>query len=287
MPIHYVAFDLDPRKSQATSNPASPPFKLSPSEFPPLSGCRTTSTSLSKTTTQRYVDVVTGGRTHFGMLPLEVREMVWEHTLRAQGFTEREVDVKVWMVPSAGLLPPLCSSVSQGIRGESTRVYLTNNIFVIRDIASNSYFTALLETIQEGKGFKAVKELWFTSFHWFPGVEQCGESNDIKLMSRCTGLKRVKFTSHPFKFVKNKVSGSGYDLKTIDELVDFYDLQKIFMCRELRQITFDIILDVVEDCHGDPHAQIEALGAWIVEGFRKMGKTVALNVTWRQYRYRG
>ncbi|KAF2279651.1 uncharacterized protein EI97DRAFT_482330 [Westerdykella ornata] len=187
-------------------------------------------------------------------------------------------------------LPALCLA-SRRLFNEATPVFLRNTTWVIRSGPANLFLTQFLETIPDDKGFKAVKGLRFTSFHWFRGLEVYGRNLDLMLMRRCTGLRHVEFTFHMERLAKPAPDGSEteYRLKSIDEIVAFYGLEDIFKCEELKTLTIDAIDYWVHEhrCDGSPRQRLQDLVDWIVDGFlERHGKKVTATIEWRTYRYR-
>lgn len=125
-------------------------------------------------------------------------------------------------------------------------------------------------------------------------MTECGASLELKLMKQCTGLNRVLFAfdlkkitrlvstgSQLAKEITKPVSaGSQFrmKMKSIDELVEFYDLGEIFKSGHLKDVLVDGLRD---ECTSNSHSigldRINELGSWIREGFLKRGKSITVH----------
>lgn len=299
MPIYIIPASQDPRRVLQNPTPRKPAQEFSTKDFPPFATNSFPWKPAAAKNTRTYADVLKNGANNFrglyNQLPLEIREIILEHAMRAGGHLDKKVDVEECRMQSTNtihpvFLPAVCWA-SKAMYAEATPVFIRYRTWIIRSKEANEFFTAFLENIPEDKGFKAVKHMWFTSFHWFPGVPRVGRSLDIKLMARCTGLNRVKFTFHVQKMTKRASTEQGYllELKNIDELVEFYGLDEIFDVKDLRHLTLDGIKNnsVSMNCNGDPQQRVQELGDWIRDGFRKRNNQEVCipPVEWRTWKY--
>ncbi|KAF2648414.1 hypothetical protein K491DRAFT_722584 [Lophiostoma macrostomum CBS 122681] len=228
-------------------------------------------------------------------LPLEICEMIIEHAMRADGEFDHNIDVQSYISRSRShsqpiFLPAICFT-SEATRAEAAPVYISNTTWKMRGYASNQFLTHFLESIPNGKGFSAVRNLHFTAFHWFPGVENVDNhvNADLELMARCTGLKKICFTFHASMVMSrfiNKYYGVHYRLKSVQEIVKHYDFEQIFRCASLREITVDGLQAVMDAVDGYSEQRLQDVVDWIQGEFKsRFEKEVKTTIKWRNYSY--
>jgi hypothetical protein len=146
-----------------------------------------------------------------------------------------------------------------------------------------------LESIPNGRGFAAVRNIHFTAFHWFPGVDNVDNhvNADLELMARCTGLKKICFTLHASMVMSRYVEQPHdvhYELKSVQEIVKHYDFEQIFRCASLKEITVDGIPPVMEAIDGYSKYRVQDVVDWIQGGFKgRFEKEVETTIKWRNY----
>src|SRR4051812_26620380 len=83
-------------------------------------------------------------------LPLELRLMVIEHTMRAGGHLGRHLDIKDYLENSCAanprFLPAICAASNQ-THIEATPVYIRNTVWVVRSKIDIELLTAFLATM--------------------------------------------------------------------------------------------------------------------------------------------
>ena len=139
MKITFIPLENDPRNRRpATSDRANPPT-FNEKNFPSLPY------KLILNWRQRVRSGVVAGFPGFPELPLEIKEQIIEHAMRAGGHLEARVDVDVMRMRSTRselpvFLPAICF-VSKQMRIEAAPVYIRNVNWVIRSIGANRYLT--------------------------------------------------------------------------------------------------------------------------------------------------
>ncbi|KAF1992657.1 hypothetical protein P154DRAFT_528319 [Amniculicola lignicola CBS 123094] len=266
--------------------------------FPPLNSTLPTGSSPAPVRIAEWND-----------LPLEMEELLVEHVMRAEGHFDEHYEISLqvaWQKKPAradhpSFLPAICS-VSKHLRDIGGRVFIRNAKFTIQDKPGNEFMFEFLRSFPGDTGFRAVRELRFTSFHRYLGVHRFGSNSDLTLMSKCTGLDRVQFTFHvePLTIILDNddeiAANNGFErmLKPLDMIVAHYDLAKIFDCSGLRVVAFDGIYSwwIDSACSGDTKQHLQQLADWIVQGFESRKKTdlkirvPTTEINWRTGAYR-
>lgn len=237
--------------------------------------------------------------TKFMDLPTEIRELVEEHAMRNGRHFEYDLRVQrhsddMTKALRPEFLPALCF-VSKATFGEIAAVYIRNTNFLVTSIDANHFLTKFLEGIPNDAGFKSIRNMALPYFDCFPGIgntkngQFIEKNNDLVLVAKCSGLRTIKMSMHMkqmCKPVKEQGNITGWTVKTVPELVLYYDLEKVFACTGLRKIHWDGKSHaVVEDnVVGDLRCLLHDLAGWVEGKFRSMGtehKGFECIVTWR------
>ncbi|CAO2656825.1 Nn.00g056280.m01.CDS01 [Neocucurbitaria sp. VM-36] len=245
---------------------------------------------------------------HFLQLPPEIRGMVTHQYLlddRAAGQLSKHqhsdwwgCQCCVWEYPEAliacdnqdpSVVPnpetarcpqgwlPMLAFTSKQMLGE-VAVYMLQNteridlkyVYQNTDFKIATWFRKFLEAIPGGDGATAVKHLNFPHMHWFNYMCHVPALSNpsVELMVACSNLRKVDMTFH-----YTKVSVFDEDLgrrvpKSVDEILDQFDIRPILKCRSLERVYFDGIYD--RPSRGGDQSHLDALvelGKWIVKGF--------------------
>ncbi|KAF2703851.1 hypothetical protein K504DRAFT_507761 [Pleomassaria siparia CBS 279.74] len=237
-----------------------------------------------------YAKIHTHGFKRFQRLPLELREMIYEAAMWDDGHFEVPLRVITQVYENRkpafpSFLPAICR-VSKQCRIEATVVYVRNATFIVNRKEANEFLTAFLESIPHGKGFRNMKQIMLPSFHMFPGTSMA-PMMDLDLMARCTSLHTLKVTMHvsPLWWGRGCFDEGPPTCKTVDEIVAFFGLEKIFECRKLRDIYWDGIGHWgMEDYfqRGALRSLLHQLASWVeAEFLRRNDQKVKNVVKWR------
>jgi hypothetical protein len=210
-----------------------------------------------------------------------------KETRRAEERKRGQIDPK-----SPPYLPNVCK-VSE-LKGEASPVYIRECEFILRSHVALQFLITFLDTIPERKGYAAVRALRFSSFHWFKGGV---ENLDMRFITGCPALEKLTLRFHVkvCMTMREVESGSNEEnggkkrqvvLKSVDEIVEFYQLHKIFKCGCLKEVQFEGVRDeeFEKDCLGDAQGQIVALAAWMKKGFEKMDRVIETGIEWSDAR---
>lgn len=212
--------------------------------------------------------------------PKEIRELIIERIMYNLRVLPKTITVGQFNgpIPTARypkFLPALCFASKQFFL-DSVSVIIRHIEWVLTCTSANGALTFWLETLPEKAGFRCVRKLWFRNIYNFPGTHELPINLDMELMTRCHALTHLKltFTDHSLTEAAPSNSKFLYKVKSVQEIVDFYDLEKIFLCEKLRVITFDGVLspwnpfrDEQALCDGDPRARLRELATWIKDEY--------------------
>jgi hypothetical protein len=177
------------------------------------------------------------------------------------------------------LLPKVCLA-SKRTYLEATPVFIAAVGWEVRSVMANRWLTEFLSNVTDGQeeiGFKSLRDIHFSTYHWFEGVEAMGRNFDMQLAKRCPGLKKLTLTFWLKMVTKDRHRGI---VMSGQEIIDHYDLKAIFQCKRLKIVRLD--------CRSWTHHRMDTairakdrlqeLGAWISDGFLQQGQTVEVKV---------
>jgi hypothetical protein len=140
---------------------------------------------------------------------------------------------------------------------------------------------------QAEKGFKAVRELRFPNFGYFKGLDTFSSNKDMDLMSRCTGLKKLVVGIHT-DMLDHRTDGSGgvsgLKIKTLKEIMEYYQWEKIFACTSLREIHIHGTYTYNEE-GGNARTPVYKLAHWLGDQFMcRNAQDVSIRIEWKEGR---
>jgi hypothetical protein len=170
-------------------------------------------------------------------------------------------------------LPMVCKVTEQTFQ-EALTVFVSECEFVVREYRAGSCLRKLLARVHDENGFKAVRELRFPNFGYFKGLDTHVSNRDMDLMARCTGLRRLVVGIHT-DMLDHRTDGSygasgdsNLKIKTLKDLVEYYQWEKIFACTCLRDICINCTYTEDEDA-GDLKKLVEAMAEWLGGEFER------------------
>jgi hypothetical protein len=212
-------------------------------------------------------------------LPTEIREIVWEAYMRAEGvFDVFRIDIRESVklddnTKRPRFLPALCS-MSILTESEIIGVFMRNSKFMIASIHDNVFFRKFIASVRNGPAH--VRELHLDFFDFFPDYEvttgkRIPVNSDLELALACHGLHTLRLA---FRTRNLRDSSTGTP-KTVEELVGKYRLRRLLDCEKLRKIhlygryRYDGPMQVLRD-----------LADWVTAEFEKQDHRVECVVTW-------
>jgi hypothetical protein len=212
----------------------------------------------------------------FLQLPVEIRELVWEASMRADNNIRPSPDASMhvyWVYPGNGsmnphFLPQVCL-VSKSMRDETIGVFMRNTMFAIPSIVGNQFFRQLIATVKDGS--KHVRALFFPNFDFFPDKdrvtgERIEKNSDLELAVDCLGLRKVRM-----KF------GLRHLHFSVQELLEKYRLRRLLDCENLETVH----LDGKDYGYCMAPEVLDHLADWIKAEFASKNREVNCFVTWR------
>jgi hypothetical protein len=185
-------------------------------------------------------------------LPLELREVVWEYRMRADGaFTDPYDFIPVdycftrkYDPACPKFLHPLCF-VSMSTKKETFGVFIRNCRFLLKSIAANNFLRAFLASVENGT--EMVQELLFGRFDQFTNFTNGilnPTNSDLELAVACRGLRRIRLTFRKTglgKYVREEIGDVENFLEhTVDQLIAKYRLSRLLDCASLQEIHWDV-----------------------------------------------
>jgi hypothetical protein len=236
----------------------------------------------------------------YNALPLELRRDVTRFYMHSSAYIHNELDVDGWRYRSNGsmgtklppFLPPICQASKQTL-SEAAIVFIEESDWKIRSMKANIWLTDFLDSFtvhEDGSetgdevGFRAMRTMHFSSFHRFGGIQEMGRNLDLQLMKRCTGLRNLTLTFHVSITHYWDADAKQFVLKTVEQIVDFYGLQDIFLCRSLKKFRIDGITR--NDYRQDAEDRLEEVAHWVRDGFlERWNQVVDVELVWRTNSY--
>jgi len=286
--IRVVPEDEDPRL-EADTTPYT--FRLPPElgydDFPPLDSAQDSPKDTNKFTAYPYADVLKFSRTAFFelfKLPPEVRELVWEASMRADESFSDTIHLRhVYRREEPerpSFLPRICY-LSNLTRDETVAVFMRNTGFIISSIEDNFFLREFIASVPNGQ--LNIRELRFRNFDFFPEHDhETGafhiENSDLELAVHCEGLRTVHLTIGPrfiiFRAFEKDTGRHVYRARSTEELVAKYRLRRLLDCKMLRTVHW----------HGlwmtDQHERVlRGLADWIKAEFASRGRKTEYTVT--------
>lgn len=192
----------------------------------------------------------------FMQLPLEIREKVWDFSIRGKVyFVPRSYHLdeyaRYFLDPLAlrgfvqpntigpnpkrpPFLPAVCR-VSVYTFEETLGVFLRNTNFLMHNIAQNRFFDAFLTKVD---GFRSIRTLSFGYFDCFPsGFER---NADLELAARCPGLQELSssFHANQLEIFEDEAGDPSFGLlpREPDEMWSHYRMDRLLDCEQLEVI---------------------------------------------------
>jgi hypothetical protein len=230
-------------------------------------------------------------------MPFEIRAMIIEEVMRAGGHFDRDILVQIHSYNSKSssrptFLPAICFS-SKATFMESTPVFIRNATWKFTGYAGARFLFHFLSSIPDGKGFMAVRNSNFTALYWFDGVEAVDTHTnaDMELMARCPRLSKVGFSLHLLMFMHDSDDDLApweyaKRMKTVPEIVNYYDFEKIFNCTHLKEIVINgIQVPLSMDYSGgNAEHRLRDLADWLKSEFKsRLGKNVKVTIEWNDW----
>jgi hypothetical protein len=167
---------------------------------------------------------------NLGNLPLEVRDLVYEHVLRNAKYIDRRIDVgdyRRWTPMFISQYFPVAFRSSAAISAEMILVALRINILVLRTHFANQALTEFLDCTLEKKGWASVREVHAPRFS---GFDEYNPAAAFKLVKRLAGLKRLTltFNAEKLRLLENQTAPLDVlDLVTENKLEALFTLSKL------------------------------------------------------------
>jgi hypothetical protein len=291
--IRVIPVDQDPRMAHKTTlyaTQARP--KQDETSFPFLQAQMYPRTAPKQTPVMHtYLDVLVHGLNRPKILekvPQEIREMIWEASLRAEGgpsYGSTFIRNCLWGgsdLADPRFLPRLCF-LSKSTKDEIAGVFMRSQVFYISSIRDNTFFRKSIASVKDGA--KHVRELHFLNFDFFPNNDRVtGEriptNSDLELAVDCYGLHTVKLTMGR-RFLganwwDNDTQQYVWRPQTVANLVEKYRLRRLLDCKKLRKICWD------GKTNGNGSVQVlQDLAEWVEAEFAAKNHHVECVVTWR------
>jgi hypothetical protein len=191
-------------------------------------------------------------------LPVEVREMIWEITMRGRvhlvnraksKYAKCLVDpVKICEFLRPGVknnverpnFLPLMNRISKSTMLETIGIYVRNLTFIIASVHDNRLLDSFLQTVS--KGYETIRSIHFAFFDCFPtGFAQ---NADLELAVKCYGLHTIKITFHVSRLQIWVLEGDYEDELTgyprpVNEIWAHYKLPRLLDCNNLQKVDIE------------------------------------------------
>jgi hypothetical protein len=211
----------------------------------------------------------------FLQLPIEIRESIWEASMRADNKIRLTSDASMhiyWVYRGDDsmnpvFLPRVCH-VSKSMRDETIGVFMRNTMFAIPSIVGNQFFRQFIATVKDGSNH--VRALFFPNFDFFPDKdrvtgERIEKNSDLELAVDCLGLRKVRMTF-----------GLRHLRASVEELVEQYRLRRLLDCENLNTVHLD-----GKHYGYVPPDKLDELADWIQAAFASNNRQVNCFATWR------
>jgi hypothetical protein len=302
MHITTIPWADAPHNYETEQAPQVPPPALTEEDFPALSKDKVHHNhSPLVPANQTWADIASFDRfSRWDALPFDIQELVIYYQMHSSGYIGNELDIDEWRQDCGGamsttmppFLPPICFTSKQML-SDAVPVYIAGVEWKVRSMRANLWLTEFLTNLTveangltDEVGFKSLRDIHFSSFHRFAGVEALGRNLDMELMKRCSGLKTLILTFHVSVMLKTELEPESIvNVKDIREIVDMYGLGDIFLCRSLKKFKIDGITRT--GYRKDAEDRMVDLANWVRDEFlQRWNQVVEVDVVWRTHSMR-
>jgi hypothetical protein len=200
--------------------------------------------------------------TTLGNLPLEVRNLVYDHVLTNAKYIDRRIDVddyRRWTPMFISQYFPVVFRSSAAFSAEIILVALRLNILVVRTHFADQALTKFLDCTFEKKGWVSVREVHVPRFSSF---EEYDPTAAFALVKKLTGLKRLTLT---FNAERPRLVENQTVPLDIADFVTENKLKKLFTLKKLDKVTIEF-LDTVRAWDRDGSEVPMACTLWSRQG---------------------
>jgi hypothetical protein len=169
-------------------------------------------------------------------LPLEVRDLVYDHVLTKAKYIDCRIDVddyRRWTLMCISQYFPVVFRSSAAFSAEMILVALRLNILVVQTHFADQALTEFLDCTLEKKRWASVREVHVPRFS---GFEEYDPTAAFALVKKLTGLKRLTltFNAERLRLVENQTVPLD-----IADFVTENKLKKLFTLKKLDKVTIE------------------------------------------------
>ncbi|KAH7081206.1 hypothetical protein BKA63DRAFT_549948 [Paraphoma chrysanthemicola] len=179
----------------------------------------------------------------FALLPVEIREIIYEHAMRQGGTFALPIVPASSAKPEkhsilTQCLPALCYT-SRNERAIGISVFVRNAAFQLYREGDAEILACWLELMSNGYDFRSIRQM--DIFH-SPQTRLTGLRYDVDLVKRCPGLRKVTITLPLERLCISRPSRSRPGVKyvracTYSEILSRFQFAGILECSSLRKLT--------------------------------------------------